>query len=280
MTRCFPVMAIAGSDSSGGAGIAADIKTIAALGGYASAVVTAVTAQNTMGVMAVEAVSPSMVGAQIDAVMADLAPRAVKVGMLGGAATVETVARHLGLWPSVPTVVDPVMASSSGRVLTTAEAVARLRQRLLPLATLFTPNLPEAARLTGRAVDTVQQQCDAALALLDMGCGAVLLKGGHAPHGRLMTDWLYAREADGTVVAHPLAHPFVASRNTHGTGCTLSSAIATHLAMGHGLREAVALAIDYLHRALAAARHIDLGQGHGPLNHGFAPRPLATESGD
>lgn len=279
MKRCFPVLTIAGSDSGGGAGIEADIKTIAALGGYATAAITAITAQNTLGVTAIEAVSASMVAGQIEAVMTDIGPRAIKTGMLGSAANVEAVAHALAAWPTVPLVADPVLASTSGSALATAETLPLMKRLLVPLATLLTPNLPEAERLTGRPVDTPRGQAEAAHALLDMGCGAVLLKGGHAPQADTVADRLFWREPDGTISAHTFAHPFVATRNTHGTGCTLSAAIATHLAMGHDLHQAVAMGIDYLCQALDAARDMAIGHGYGPVNHGFAPRPMATETG-
>ena len=305
-----PVLAIAGSDSSGGAGIEADIKTIAALGGYGMAAITAVTAQNTMGVTAVEGVSTAMVEAQIAAVVTDIVPRAIKVGMTGSREVVEAIAHGLDACQEVPVVVDPVMVSTSGCSLATDEAVAALKTHLVPRAMLITPNLPEAERLVGHAIDGDASRRDAARAMLSMGCRAVLIKGGHAAEMPDIADWLYYRDdevwhagkgvsgaGDGHggagggnsdigqeirdvgngLLEHVITHPRIATRNTHGTGCTLSSAIATHLAMGRQLTEAVGQGISYLYQALAHGAHLSVGSGHGPVCHGFAPQPMAEE---
>lgn len=276
MKRCVPVLTIAGSDSSGGAGIEADIKTIAALGGYAAAAITAVTAQNTTGVMGIEVISPNMVAAQIDAVMTDIAPRAVKIGMTGNRDIATAIAHSLCHY-AVPVVVDPVMVSTSGFSLTENKAGEVPLSPLLPMATLLTPNIPEAEKLAGHAITSDEQRMEAAAKMLGMGCGAVLIKGGHALAAQTATDWLYAKEPDGTVQTHRFDHPRIVTNNTHGTGCTLSSAIATYMAMGFPLIDAVEKGIQYLHRALDAGAHIAIGRGFGPVNHGFAPLPLLVK---
>ncbi len=275
MTRRYvPVLTIAGSDSSGGAGILADVKAISALGGYAEAVITAVTAQNTMGVTAISPVPAEVVGAQIDAVLADIMPLAVKIGMTGNRETIAAIASRLSGIPALPVVLDPVMVATSGSRLTDDEAVSEFVSRLIPLATLLTPNLPEAERLVGHGLETEAERDDAARKMLSMGCRAVLIKGGHAPRGGEVTDHLYSLDADGALLQQAFSHPLVPTRNTHGTGCTLSSAIATHLAMGLSLTDAVGEAIAYLHEALVAGAEVSIGKGHGPVNHLFNPHPM------
>ncbi len=254
-------LTIAGSDSSGGAGIQADLKTFSALGVYGASVITAVTAQNTRGVAAVEEVSPRMVGAQIDAVLDDLAVGAVKIGMLFSAPIIWAVAERLP--GDVPVVLDPVMVAKSGDTLLQDEAVAALVETLLPRAALLTPNIPEAARLLGgvaaRGVDEMAGQGEA---LLARGAGAVLMKGGHAD-GTTCTDVLVMPGA-GPIL---LTAERLATRNTHGTGCTLSAAIAAGLAKGLGLEAAVRGAHGYLNAALQAADRLSIGHGHGPVHH-------------
>ncbi len=254
------LLTIAGSDSGGGAGIQADLKTFAALGGYGMSAIAAVTAQNTREVTAVVALAPAMVAAQIDAVFADLGVDAVKIGMLGEAPIVAAVAACLRRWAGPPVVLDPVMVAKSGAALLADEAVAALVAELLPLATLVTPNLPEAARLSGLPVASEAERRAAALALAARG-PAVLLKGGHG-EGDEVVDLLY----DGAVF-HRFAHPRIATSSTHGTGCTLSAAIAAHLGAGAPLAQAVERAIDYTAGAIAAA--YPLGSGHGPVDHFF-----------
>jgi len=262
------VLTIAGSDSGGGAGIQADLKTFAAHGVYGMSVVTAVTAQNTRGVHAVHEVPAEVVRAQLAAVLDDLGADAVKVGMLGNAAIVAAVADELRRVTSgarrVPLVVDPVLVAKGGAALLRDDAVERLRSDLLPHATVVTPNLPEAERLTGMRVASEEQRVDAARALAGVGC-AVLLKGGHG-EGDEIVDLL----VDGERVVR-FAHRRQATRSTHGTGCTLSAAIAARLARGDALEDAIAGAVDYVQRAIAAAP--GLGAGHGPLEHGVAPAP-------
>ncbi len=254
-------MTIAGSDSGGGAGIQADLKTFAAHGAYGMSVVTAITAQNTREVTAVEEVSPELVAAQIDAVIDDVGVDAVKIGMLSSAAIVRAVAGCLARRRPPHVVLDPVMVAKSGAPLLRDDAVEALKQELLPLATLVTPNLPEAERLTGVAVSgdpTDEGMLEAARSLAEAG-PAVLIKGGHG-RGAEVLDLLL--DAGGVRL---FVHPRLVSNSTHGTGCTLSSAIAARLGAGEDLRAAVGGAVDYLHGAIAAA--FPLGSGHGPVHH-------------
>ena len=253
-------LTIAGSDSGGGAGIQADLKTFSALGAYGASVITAITAQNTRAVTAVHDIPPGIVAAQIRAVFDDLAVGAVKIGMLSSPEIIETVADGL-TGCGVPIVLDPVMIAKSGDPLLQDAAVETLKARLLPLATVLTPNLPEAARLTGRDVG---QESDPGLAkdLLSLGPKAVLLKGGHA-QGPDCTDLLV--QQDGTTRQYTA--PRIDTQNTHGTGCTLSAAIAAGLATGAPLADAVARAHGYLHQAIVAADSLGVGAGHGPVHH-------------
>ncbi|MDX5383081.1 MAG: bifunctional hydroxymethylpyrimidine kinase/phosphomethylpyrimidine kinase [Rhodobacterales bacterium] len=254
-------LTIAGSDSGGGAGIQADLKTFSALGVYGASVITALTAQNTRAVTHVEPASPAMIAAQIAAVFDDLDIRAVKLGMLGGVDAIRTVAAGLR-GRLIPLVLDPVMIAKSGDALLPDDAVATLRADLLPMATLLTPNLPEAARLLDRAPaqDEAAMQ-DQGRALLTLGTTAVLMKGGHGA-GDICTDLLIT--ADGTL---RLTAPRRLTRNTHGTGCTLSAAVAAGLAQGMGLADAVTRAHGYLQGAIAAADRLRIGHGHGPVHH-------------
>ena len=255
-------LTIAGSDSGGGAGIQADLKTFAALGIYGASVITAVTAQNTNGVAAIHEVSSAFVTAQIDAVLSDLTVNAVKIGMLGNAATVAAVAAGLDRYRQTNVVLDPVMAATSGERLLAPDAVAALRSMLMPRALLITPNLAEAAKLldeseaADEAAMTVQ-----ARRLVAGGAKAVLLKGGHG-QGEESVDILVT----GNDIVR-LSAPRIASRNTHGTGCTLASAIAAGLAKGQELVTAVRAAKDYVTVAIAAADRVAVGHGRGPLHH-------------
>lgn len=254
-------LTIAGSDSGGGAGVQADLKSFAALGVYGASVITAVTAQNTRAVTAIHPVPVEVVTAQIAAVLEDLAPVAIKIGMLGDAALIAAVAAALADYRG-PVVLDPVMVAKSGAQLLPDAATTALRRHLLPRATLLTPNLPEAARLLGvpEAADEAAQRAQGR-ALRALGPQAVLMKGGHAT-GPDCVDWLI--EAGGETC---LRAPRIATRNTHGTGCSLSSAIAAGLARGLPLPEAVARAQSWLHGAIAAADRLAVGQGHGPVHH-------------
>jgi hydroxymethylpyrimidine/phosphomethylpyrimidine kinase len=257
-------LTIAGSDSSGGAGIQADLKTFSALGVYGASVITALTAQNTTGVSAVQVMSPEFIGAQIDAVFSDLAVSAVKIGMVGNEAAILAVAEGLRRWPGPPVVIDPVMIAQSGGMLLEEGAENALRSHLLPLADLLTPNLPEAARLLGAsmAVDETMMLRQGEL-LRALGPKAVLVKGGHAEGPEAVDIFL-----DGGNVVR-LAMDRVATGNTHGTGCTLSSAVAAHLALGLSLPEAVRRAKVYLTNALLHAHRLRIGSGSGPVHHFF-----------
>lgn len=257
------VLSIAGSDSSGGAGIQADIKTIAAHGLFAETAITALTAQNTTGVRDVLEATPEFVGEQIDAVFEDIPPAAVKIGMVSSAAIIETIAQRLERWDAVDIVVDPVMVATSGARLINGDATAALTRDLLPLARVITPNIPEATALTGRAIsDAAGQEAAARELSARFGC-AVLVKGGH---GVADANDVLAEPA-GT--AGPritwFRHERIETGNTHGTGCTLSSAIACGLAQGLELAPAVEQAKAYLTGALAAG--LDLGRGSGPVDH-------------
>lgn len=269
MRKRYPVvLSIAGSDCSGGAGIQADLKTISALGAYAATAITAITVQNTQGVRTVESVPAAIVGAQVAAVMDDLRPDAIKIGMLTDADVVRTLRSTLTAYPPCPVVLDPVMVSTSGRRLLAEEAVEALVDELFPLCTLVTPNLAEAAVLTGQPVGDTATMKQAARRLLGLGCKAVLLKGGHLA-GQTATDVL-----DTGTEVHLLDAAHIESRNTHGTGCTLSSAIATFIALGKPLPEAVAEAKYFVHTAIEAGRDVQAGEGNGPLNHLFAPQRM------
>jgi len=259
-------LTIAGSDSGGGAGIQADLKTFHQFGVFGTSVIVAVTAQNTKGVRAVEPVSSSLVQAQLDALAEDLPPDALKTGMLADAPLVRLVADAIRANGWGPLVVDPVMVASSGDRLLTAEGESVLRDTLVPLATLVTPNLDEAAILTGRPVGDVSAMERAGADLLALGAHAVLVKGGHLT-AEPLTDVLVTRAG----IRH-FRHARLATQSTHGTGCTLSAAVAAGLALGRPLEDAVADALDFVHRAIAAAP--GLGSGRGPLNHTVpAPPP-------
>ena len=265
----YRALTIAGSDSCGGAGIQADIKTLSALGVYAASAVTAVTVQNTRGVTAVEALRPEIVSGQIVAVMDDIRPQAVKIGMVNDCATIRAIASALGRYDTPLLVVDPVMVSTSGSRLMQEDALEVFCETLLPRATLLTPNIPEAEILSGTAIRTVSDMDAAARLIARRGCRNLLVKGGHL-EGAEKTDRLYA---GGCLTAEYKA-PDVATRNTHGTGCTLSSAITAFLARGLSLPEAVGRAKSYLHQALEAGKDVCIGEGYGPVNHFFNPQPL------
>jgi hydroxymethylpyrimidine/phosphomethylpyrimidine kinase len=255
-------LTIAGSDSSGGAGIQADLKTFAALSVYGASVITALTAQNTRGVSGIHPVPPAFVTAQIDAVFDDLDVKAVKIGMVAELPIIEAIAAALTRWRPTLVVLDPVMVASSGDRLLSGDAVAALRERLIPRASLMTPNLPEAAALLDEAVASDA----AAIAsqgkrLLAMGAQAVLIKGGHG-QGPESIDYLFT---GGDIIALPA--PRIATANTHGTGCSLSSAIAAGLAKGEPLESAVRGAKAWITEAIAAADRLGVGHGRGPIHH-------------
>ena len=261
------VLAIGGSDSSGGAGIQADLKTLTALGAYAATAITALTVQDTRAVYDILPVPAAFVRRQIEAVLGDLGADAIKTGMLGDIAVVEAVCDALSARPPCPLVVDPVLRATAGQRLLTEPALALLKRRLLPLAALLTPNLPEAEALAGMAIPDLGAMHQAAAALLTLGVPAVLLKGGHLP-GETVVDLLATEEG-----VEEFAAPRLPGRHTHGTGCTLASAIAAGLAQGMGLRASVLRARAYVRAAIAGAP--GLGAGQGPLNHAAWIEPPA-----
>ena len=264
------VLVIAGSDSGGGAGIQADVKTITALGCFAATALTALTAQNTMGVHGVHPVPAAFVRQQIGCVLDDIGADVIKAGMLADASIIEAVSDALAEWaPSIPVVVDPVMVAKGGQRLLASQAVDTFKRRLLPRATLLTPNLPEAEVLSGVPIRDVGAMRQAARALLTLGAPAVLLKGGHL-EGDTVVDLLATEDG-----MEEFSDTRIDTRHTHGTGCTLASAIAAGLAQGLRLSEAVVRARHYVRRAILSAP--GLGKGHGPLNHAVTidPRLLA-----
>ena len=278
----YPVaLTIAGSDSGGGAGIQADLKTFSALGLYGISAITAVTAQNTKGIRRFEAVDSSLLLDQLEALADDFTIDAVKIGMLPTAQSVQIVAGLLDRLSSLPVVLDPVMVSSSGSPLIDNEAIGRMRTLLFPRASLLTPNTVEAAFLTGIPIYTEEDRESAGIRLLTEGCRAVLIKGGHL-NGEEKTDVLFTGGATWgklmppgeTGRPHRFKSPAVSTPNTHGTGCTLSSAIAAYLALGCTLPEAVGKAKRYITQALEYGKDVRTGTGVGPVNHFFAPLPL------
>jgi hydroxymethylpyrimidine/phosphomethylpyrimidine kinase len=272
------ILAIAGSDSGGGAGIQADIKTITALGGFAMTAVTAITVQNTLGVSAVHAVPPEIVAGQIRACIEDIGVDAIKIGMLGNEATINAVADALAGVPralNVPIVLDPVMIAKGGAALIEEEAVWAMMQRLLPMATVITPNVPELVALTETEVEDAADMLLAAQELLNAGPRSVLAKGGHLD-GDQLTDWLVSRHGH-----QAFSDAKIDTTSSHGTGCTLSSALACSLGQGMALPDAVKRARTYVRLALRSAP--GLGQGHGPMGHGAvvndisAPAPVLNQ---
>ena len=264
-------LTIAGSDSGGGAGIQADIKAISATGGYACSVITALTAQNTLGVSGIFPVSSKFVGEQLDSVFSDLAIKAVKIGMLSDSDIIETVAKKLRQYQPQFLVIDPVMVATSGDLLIQENAIQKLKQDLLPLANIITPNLPEAARLVDSEIPQNEQQMRAMVdklrALLTNANKEqwVLLKGGHLESDNQSTDLLISQNDIIT-----LSSDRINTRNTHGTGCTLSAATASYLAQGLSIEKAVEQAKIYITNALRHADELNIGTGHGPVNHFYA----------
>lgn len=254
-------LTIAGSDSSGGAGIQADIKTMISNGVYAMSAITALTAQNTTGVTAISSVTPEFLAQELDSIFTDIVPDAVKIGMVADKELICTIAEKLRQYKAKNIVVDPVMVATSGARLISDDAIDTLKSELFPLAAVLTPNIPEAEELTGRSIRSAEEMIEAAEAISKQYDCAVLCKGGHQLNDA--NDLLYRngeyRWFNGKRIDNP---------NTHGTGCTLSSAIASNLAKGFSLDEAVELAKAYISGALAAM--LDLGQGSGPMDHGFA----------
>lgn len=269
-TYTYPsVLTIAGSDSGGGAGIQADLKTFSALGCFGTSAITAVTVQNTCGVSGIHSIPPSIVGDQIRAVMDDIKPAAIKIGMVHSADLANTIAETLQDYPHVPVVLDPVMVATSGDKLIEDSTIDVLRKVLFPLAAIVTPNLDEAQILAGMRIKSLEEMKEAARKILQTGCGSVLVKGGHLKGSRLYDVWL---SRYGTEKVYE--SDFIESKNTHGTGCTLSSAIAAFLARGLNLAEALQESKSYIWQAIETGKEVRTGAGHGPLNHFFNPQKL------
>ncbi len=273
LQKTYPiVLSIAGSDSSGGAGIQADLKTFSALGIYGATAITAITAQNTQGVKSQFAINPQLVYEQITAVIDDLSPSVIKIGMLSNAEIVHAVAEALCKY-SLTIILDPVMVSSSGHRLLSDEAQDALIEKLLPMSTLITPNIPEMEALTALPLATYAQKRQAARYLMDCGAKAILLKGGHED-GDVKTDILFSI-SDKDMQIDTFASESICTKNTHGTGCTLSSAIAAFIAKGYILCDAIAEAKRYVTEAIQAGANVKTGHGFGPVNHGFNPQKMA-----
>lgn len=262
----IPILTIAGSDSSGGAGIQADIKTISALGCYAASAITAVTAQNTVGVKAIHALPLPILDGQIKAVMEDITPKAIKIGMVDSPEVVEIIVSNLQKYPGIPVVFDPVMVATSGDKLIKDETIEVIVRHLFPMVDIITPNLDEAAILTQREVKNKKDMLEAADKLLGSGAKGVLVKGGH-----LQEKTIYDVLAMKGVETHVFESSRIHTHNTHGSGCSLSSAIAAELGKGKGIVEAVINARAYIFEALLHGKDQKTGSGHGPLNHFYNP---------
>ncbi|EGU34453.1 phosphomethylpyrimidine kinase [Vibrio sp. N418] len=264
------VLTIAGSDSGGGAGIQADIKAISATGSFACSVITAITSQNTQGVSAIFPIPLTHVESQLDAVFSDLNIVAVKVGMLADASIIRVVANKLRQYAPKYLVIDPVMVATSGDLLLEQSAISTLKQELIPLANIITPNLPEGAALTGLPIPKTETEMNAMISSLQaLDAQAVLLKGGHLQDSENSNDLLIMPGCCELISAKRFP-----TNNTHGTGCTLSSAIASYLAQGHAMQNAVHLAKAYITQAIAHADRLNIGQGHGPVHHFYASAHL------
>ena len=266
----YPVaLTIAGSDSGGGAGIQADLKTFSALGVFGTSAITSVTAQNTQGVRGIQAISPEILEGQINAVFEDLTVDAVKIGMLHNPEAARIVAASIKRFSPAKIILDPVMISTSGNKLIEDETVEVIVNELFHCVTLITPNIDEAAFLSGMPIRNEKEMGIAAQKLLALGCRSVLMKGGHL-EGKEMVDILFTHNAPPL----RLFVPTIQTQNTHGTGCTLSSAITAYMALGKNLPDAVRAAKDYITAALNAGADVKIGHGHGPLNHFFDPVSL------
>lgn len=263
------VLSIAGSDSGGGAGIQADLKTFSALGCYGTTAITAITCQNTLGVSDIYPVPAEIVYKQILSVLEDIRPSAIKIGMIPNAEVVSAIVNILKIYPQIPVVYDPVTISSSGKKLMDDEAMHVITNQLFPLTYLLTPNLTEAAFLTGLKLTNPAGMTNAASRILQMGCRAVLVKGGH-----LSGDELFDVLVDCSGNEKQFSSNFIQSENTHGTGCTLSSAIAAYLSMGLELNDAITQGKTFVHSAILEGANVKTGHGVGPLNHFFAPKRL------
>lgn len=263
------VLTIAGSDSGGGAGIQADLKTFSAFGCFGTSAITAITVQNTCGVTGIHSIPATIVQAQIKAVMDDIRPSAIKIGMVHSLELAHAIADTLQAYPQAPVVLDPVMVATSGDKLIEDDTIVTLQNKLFPLAKIVTPNLDEAQILSDMRIHGLEDMQQAARIILKAGCHSVLLKGGHLK-GTHLYDFFLNQNGDQQIFKSVA----IESRNTHGTGCTLSSAIAAALALGHELQEAVAIAKEYIHAAIEQGKDVKTGEGHGPLNHFFNPQKL------
>jgi hydroxymethylpyrimidine/phosphomethylpyrimidine kinase len=273
MKRYPSVLTIAGSDSGGGAGIQADLKTIAALGAYGASAITALTAQNTKGVRAIHPVPPAFLKSQLEAIFEDITIDSVKIGMINTVEVAEVIAEILDRFQPGIVVFDPVMVSTSGAKLIQDETIAVLWKELFPRAGLITPNLDEAQILTGRKIGRVEDMIEAAEELIDKGCRAVLLKGGHLIAPKLFDVFVQKGEKPQIFESD-----YIESKNVHGTGCTLSSAIATYDALGNTLSESIRLAKIYVAAAIEAGKDITTGKGSGPLNHTYATTQMQVRN--
>ena len=271
--RYIVTLSIAGSDSSGGAGIQADIKTMSALGCFAATAITSVTVQNTMGVSAVQKIEPEIVAGQIRAVIDDLQPSAIKIGMVNDSETICAIAETLNGYDTLPPIIiDPVMVSTSGSRLMQQDAIETFKKELMPMATLLTPNIAEAEVLSGCPIEDICSIDSAAQMILSQNCNAVLIKGGHLVE---KTDRLYVKsERNGATLVASYNHDTINSANTHGTGCTLSSAIAALMAKGEKLEDAIRMGKEYVSEAIAKGAYINIGRGAGPVNHFFNPQKM------
>ncbi len=269
--KTYPVvLTIAGSDSGGCAGIQADLKTISALGAYGASAITSITVQNTLGVRAIHSVPYDILEGQIDAVMSDFDVKAVKVGMINHFEVATIIAKMILKYKPLHVVIDPVMVSTSGYVLIQEHAIEQLKTKLFPLADVITPNLNETSILLNKVVTRQDEMEDAARSLTFFGCKSALVKGGHLKQDN-MTDVLWVKEEDK---AYSFSAPRVQTNNLHGTGCSLSSAIATFLAFGDTIPQAVEHAKEYVAKAIEAGKDVKIGQGNGPVNHFFNPQKM------
>jgi hydroxymethylpyrimidine/phosphomethylpyrimidine kinase len=263
------VLTIAGSDSGGGAGIQADLKTLSALGCFGTSAITAVTVQNTMGVTGIHSIPPPIVRQQVKAIMDDIKPLAIKIGMIHTTEMAITIAGVLREYPEVPVIFDPVMVSSSGYRLMNDDTITALKKELFPLAALVTPNLDEAMLIADMEIRHVADMETAATCFIKLGCNAVLIKGGHLKGTKLCDLYL-----DKNGLKHRFESAFIDSNNTHGTGCTLSSAITAFIAFGDDILMAIEKAKVYVHQAIEHGKDVKTGNGHGPINHFFDPQKM------
>jgi len=263
------VLTIAGFDGSGGAGIQADIKTFSALGCYATSVLTALPVQNTQGVRSIYPIPVKAVAEQLEAIMDDVFPLAIKIGMVHTPALVETIAATLGKYPKIPIIFDPVMVATSGHRLIEQQTITTLIEYLFPIAELITPNMDEAAILAGMEVRTLADMHLAGKKILELGCKNILLKGGHQQSAKITSVLFTEKGADFSFESEKFV-----TNNTHGSGCTLSSAIAAYRAQGKELHQAVSLGQQYVYEAIKNGRNVVTGKGNGPLNHFFNPQQL------